>query len=190
MRTLLLSLITLLLASCSSFQGYVNQEAIATEDSTPNKWGLNPKGTEIVTYVQNVDELISVYQTTKESETNLDLSGITGDQVTVQLGHKYSEALNKIAEDLDQVNSENYPLLFTTFLGLNANPSNADNRNAFWGTLQAVISSSKEKRTLQLKSELEVLNAKIELAKLQLKLAEKVTKEEKPKPKPAAKAAK
>ena len=102
---------------------------------------------ELVTYVTKVDDLLKVYG--KEKSNGLDLS-IPIREPVGELNLSKQEELIQLAETLDQINSQNYPILFTIFLGLNANPSNSENRQAFWKSLDSLIKETYDTRKKQI----------------------------------------
>ncbi len=152
MKKVCLILSLLLLPACS---GFVNQERVYYTDL--KKANVD---SELITYVVKIDEILKVYdrETTTESNLNLDSEKLASQ---LNISHKQAEKLVKIAEDLDQINSQNYPMLFTIFLGLNANPSNPQNRQQFWESLNGLIEKTYESRNLQIEVQKEILLKRI-----------------------------
>ena len=67
-----------------------------------------------------------------------------------KIDYEKLEKVIKLAQDLDQINSQYYPFLFTTFLGLNSNPTNETNREHFWETVKQLTTSIDEVRKLEI----------------------------------------
>jgi len=147
-KVLTLMLVGGILTGCS---GFVNQESIAYVD--PKKMNTE---SELYTYVVKIDKLLRVYDKEKTQTTKLDLDA---EELKVKLGlsHEQTEKLVKLAEDLDQINSQNYPILFTMFLGLNSNPSSSTNRAKFWSSLDNLINKTYEARNNQIKAKRDIL---------------------------------
>jgi|APIni6443716594_1056825.scaffolds.fasta_scaffold1019707_1 3-methyladenine DNA glycosylase Mpg len=133
------------LTGCSTLQGYVNQERI--EYVNPLESG---KKSELYTYVVKVDELLKVYGKENNTKTDVTLDAKKV-EASLNVSHEDAQKIIKIANDLDQVNSQNYPILFTIFMGLNANPSSKENRDEFWKALNKVTDNTLESRRLGLK---------------------------------------
>jgi len=140
MKKLLIPIITLSLAGCGAMSGFVNQERIVYKDDSGS-----PVKSELVTYVTKVDEILKVYDKESTSEVGLDLDA-EDLAAKLKVDITTAEKLVKFAADLDQVNSQNYPILFTIFLGLNANPSSSENREKFWNSLSLLINRTYDTR--------------------------------------------
>ena len=130
--------------SLQSLQGYVNQEHIKY---TPES--KSDRTSELYTYVVKVDELLKVYgkENNNKSELTLELEKL---KLNGTLKNEETQKLIKLASDLDQLNSQNYPILFTIFMGLNANPSSKENRDSFWTAVNKVSDNTLALRKLEL----------------------------------------
>lgn len=145
-NTLLLIISTSLLVGCStlqSLQGYVNQEYIDYTNPL-----VSGRESELYTYVVKVDELLKVYGKENTTKTNLKLDSKQL-ATALDISNEEAQKIIKIATDLDQINSQNYPILFTIFMGLNANPSSEKNRSEFWNALNKVTDTTFEIRKLE-----------------------------------------
>lgn len=150
---LLLSSLTIL-NGCVGLDGFVNQERIQ-DPST--------KQEQLYTYITRVDKLLNIYAVDETTKASLKLA-LSKVETNAEGDINNSKAAKMLAAELDQINSQNYPILFSVVLGLNSNPSSEKNQEQFWKSLNSITNQTYSTR----QKEIELEMGKIELEIIQL----------------------
>lgn len=156
----LITTLALAVSLSGCINGFVNKERI--KDPVTQK-------DELYTYITRIDQLLDVYavdETTK-ADFKLVLDELEKLKGESSASFENTKAAQLLAEKLDQINSQNYPILFSIVVGLNSNPSSKDNQKSFWNTLNNLIDKTHATRQEQLNVELTRL--KVELLELKNK---------------------
>ncbi|MCS6135627.1 hypothetical protein G3496_11840 [Shewanella baltica] len=149
---LLLSSLTIL-NGCAGLDGFVNQERI--QDPLT-------KQEELYTYITRVDKLLNIYAVDETTKASLKLA-LSKIETNAEGDINNSKAAKMLAEELDQINSQNYPILFSIVLGLNSNPSSEKNQEKFWESLNNITNQTYSTREREI--ELEIKKIELEIIK-------------------------